>query len=671
LARKILLADDSVTAQNMGRKILADAGYEVATVNNGSAALKRIAEHKPDLIVLDVYMPGYSGLEVCQRLKESTETSRIPVLLTVGKLEPFKPEEAQRVRAEGFIVKPFEASELLSALSRLEDKVVPRPEPSKPGRFARAMAAVEESNRNGDDTSWKERLAIPGRKKKTEAEPKVADDDPAIYNPVNRDLRTLVEKPAQPEAKPQEAAEAKPAGGLPEDVTPEELAAIAAAMAQMQGSWADAKTAEQLVARALSANAADRAAEQAAAGESATKVETPAPAEAKAEVAGEARIESLPPAVAPPTEVIASDSVARNTAIAEAEEKIDSVTEEIPATMAAAAAAAASASSREPRWMAVPVTLAAEEVSISLEREMQAAYAAFASAEANQPGFVAPTEPEPAVIQTSLSAKAVAEPAVTVSPAAEPEPVMSTNATEPAPVAIAPPSPEATGEPAVVSSADPAIPEESLPASFSVNVGELPRVHEPVEAPAMHSELPRPEAVEAQPTKVSAPTFEPPAEQAQEREKEPSVSNFAAAIAETPVASPISEEAAYVLQPEREVAQAPPDHDAPPAWPENEASVATTAAAWASWRQIRDAGDTKDSIPNRPVRESEALPAAAQAESAAMAVAAGAEKIVQEASAASPNADPSAIASIVESVLADLRPKIVEEISRKLAGEKK
>ncbi len=86
MARKILLADDSVTAQNMGRKILADAGYEVIAVNNGSAALKKIAELKPDLVILDVYMPGYSGLEVCQRLKESQETARIPVLLTVGKL---------------------------------------------------------------------------------------------------------------------------------------------------------------------------------------------------------------------------------------------------------------------------------------------------------------------------------------------------------------------------------------------------------------------------------------------------------------------------------------------------------------------------------------------------------------------------------------------------------
>jgi len=132
LARTVLLADDSVTAQNMGRRILMDAGYEVVTVNNGSAALKKIHESKPDLIVLDVYMPGYGGLEVCQRLKESGETMKIPILLSVGKMEPFKAEEAKRVRADGHIVKPFEASELLAALTRLEDRIVPQADPRGP-----------------------------------------------------------------------------------------------------------------------------------------------------------------------------------------------------------------------------------------------------------------------------------------------------------------------------------------------------------------------------------------------------------------------------------------------------------------------------------------------------------------------------------------------------------
>jgi len=141
----VLLADDSVTAQNMGRRILMDAGYEVVTVNNGSAALKKIHENRPDLVVLDVYMPGYGGLEVCQRLKESADTSKIPVLLSVGKMEPFKAEEAKRVGADGHIVKPFEASELLAALARLEDRIVPQAEPSRVLRKSGAKKSQSQS----------------------------------------------------------------------------------------------------------------------------------------------------------------------------------------------------------------------------------------------------------------------------------------------------------------------------------------------------------------------------------------------------------------------------------------------------------------------------------------------------------------------------------------------
>src|ERR1700730_3594679 len=132
----------------MGRKILADAGYEGVTVNNGSAALKRIAELKPDLIVLDVYMPGYSGLEVCQRLKDAPETAHIPVLLTVGKLEPFKPEEARRVRADAHIVKPFEASELLTAITKLEDRMVPQQ--AEGSRFSSSTAGIERCSGEGN-----------------------------------------------------------------------------------------------------------------------------------------------------------------------------------------------------------------------------------------------------------------------------------------------------------------------------------------------------------------------------------------------------------------------------------------------------------------------------------------------------------------------------------------
>jgi CheY-like chemotaxis protein len=130
---KILLADDSVTAQNMGKKILSEAGHEVVCVSNGAAALKKVSEQEPDLVILDIYMPGYSGLEVCQRLKEGTATANLPVVLTVGKLEPFRKEDAQKVRAEALIVKPFEASELAAAVARFGEIVAANP-PKPKGR---------------------------------------------------------------------------------------------------------------------------------------------------------------------------------------------------------------------------------------------------------------------------------------------------------------------------------------------------------------------------------------------------------------------------------------------------------------------------------------------------------------------------------------------------------
>ena len=118
-----------MTAQNMGKKILTEAGYDVVAVSNGAAAVKKIAEQKPDIIILDVYMPGYSGLEVCEKVRSSMDTLKTPVLLTVGKMEPYRPEDANRVRADGVIIKPFEASDLIAIVKKLEERVVPKTVP--------------------------------------------------------------------------------------------------------------------------------------------------------------------------------------------------------------------------------------------------------------------------------------------------------------------------------------------------------------------------------------------------------------------------------------------------------------------------------------------------------------------------------------------------------------
>jgi CheY-like chemotaxis protein len=213
LARTILLADDSVTAQNMGRRILMDAGYEVITVNNGSAALKKIHESKPDLIVLDVYMPGYGGLEVCQRLKESVETMKIPVLLTVGKMEPFKADEAKRVRADAHIVKPFDASELLAALTRLEDRIVPADGRGNGKPKKARIWHSEDPAKNFDDSNTDQIAYLAEVKKRQVTEPVVAEASNAAE-------QLTANAPAAPEQESSDVAEGATLATAPAPVEP-------------------------------------------------------------------------------------------------------------------------------------------------------------------------------------------------------------------------------------------------------------------------------------------------------------------------------------------------------------------------------------------------------------------------------------------------------------------
>jgi CheY-like chemotaxis protein len=645
LARKILLADDSVTAQNMGRKILADAGYEVVTVNNGSAALKKIAELKPDLVILDVYMPGYSGLEVCQRLKESQDTARIPVLLTVGKLEPFKPEEAHRVRAEGFIVKPFEASELLAALSKLEDKVVPRAEPSKPGRFARAIAAAEESGRisrneaSGEDNGWKSRISFPHEKA---AQDKVADDD-SIYNPVNRDLRTVVETVAQKAAEGQQeqlprAAEASvdltalAATGLPQDVTPEEVAAIAAAAAQIHLVAATIQEEHRI--SAAESSATRNPVEEDRAHDAAAKIQ----ADSAPLVNAETQVEAAPET----KESTASETGVDQTGLRRDTEDKSSEAQDVPVTMAAATESIAAANGSATRWTAVAVALAGEEATLSLEQEMHKAYSAFVAEETSASAKLAALPDTASSTDLPASAEAGAEaPASGIlnsDSAPQPQHVMP---------AEAPGSEPQSGDPATGSFLDtPAGGPESS-----------------VAIPQPEAALLAPEVASVQPPAESSTGF---AEPNHELASEPVSSAETGPASELPPV-PGSEPAMAEMSPSSDtfaqLVRSEPSEEHKEEPKEESETVKSTAAAWASWRHIRDTSEAKP-VPAEPEHREFDPPTA----SAAMAVAAGAEQTAQE--TAPPTENPTDVASIVDSVLADLRPRLMAEITRKMAEKK-
>jgi len=116
---RILLADDSPHAQRMGEQILSEEGFEVVTVSDGDSALLRLEDVDPDLVLADVVMPHRSGYEICQYVKISPRHRHARVILTGSMKDQIDEAEARRVKADGSVQKPFEASVLLAVVKPL------------------------------------------------------------------------------------------------------------------------------------------------------------------------------------------------------------------------------------------------------------------------------------------------------------------------------------------------------------------------------------------------------------------------------------------------------------------------------------------------------------------------------------------------------------------------
>ena len=118
---RILLVDDSPHAQRIGERILTEEGFEVVTVSNADAALIRIEDVDPDVVIADTVMPGRTGYEICQYLKMNPRHRHVRVILTAGVLEPIDEAQALRVEADGSLKKPFEATALVGMVRPLAE----------------------------------------------------------------------------------------------------------------------------------------------------------------------------------------------------------------------------------------------------------------------------------------------------------------------------------------------------------------------------------------------------------------------------------------------------------------------------------------------------------------------------------------------------------------------
>lgn len=111
---KVLLAEDDADIRDLVAFKLAQNGYDVTSISDGPAALAAAKSVIPDLAVLDVTMPGMSGLDVCRQMRADSSTARVPVILLTARAQEADVQAGFGSGADDYVIKPFSPRELLS-----------------------------------------------------------------------------------------------------------------------------------------------------------------------------------------------------------------------------------------------------------------------------------------------------------------------------------------------------------------------------------------------------------------------------------------------------------------------------------------------------------------------------------------------------------------------------
>jgi len=111
--RKVLVVEDHRDTRELLKYNLSAAGFDVAAADNGRSGLSLAAAFRPDIILLDLMMPGIDGLEVCRQLKTNPDLARIPVVMLTAKGEETDKIVGLELGADDYVVKPFSPRELI------------------------------------------------------------------------------------------------------------------------------------------------------------------------------------------------------------------------------------------------------------------------------------------------------------------------------------------------------------------------------------------------------------------------------------------------------------------------------------------------------------------------------------------------------------------------------
>jgi CheY-like chemotaxis protein len=118
-APRVLIVDDDPVILRLLQINFRLEGYEVDTATRGEEALERARSDRPDVVVLDVMMPGIDGWEVCRRLKETPEARNIPIIFLSARAQDEDRERSYALGVDEYVTKPFDPSHLAEIVRRL------------------------------------------------------------------------------------------------------------------------------------------------------------------------------------------------------------------------------------------------------------------------------------------------------------------------------------------------------------------------------------------------------------------------------------------------------------------------------------------------------------------------------------------------------------------------
>jgi DNA-binding response OmpR family regulator len=119
LSAKVLIVDDEIDSLKLIGLLLESKGYQIVAAQNGERAIEKALQEPPDLVILDVMMPGMSGYEVCRRLRTNPQTATIPILMFTAKTQVMDKVIGFEAGADEYLTKPIQPAELLDRVEML------------------------------------------------------------------------------------------------------------------------------------------------------------------------------------------------------------------------------------------------------------------------------------------------------------------------------------------------------------------------------------------------------------------------------------------------------------------------------------------------------------------------------------------------------------------------